>query len=161
MSLEAYMLLLPIAFMLHELEEIALLPDWFNRHITGNVKFPRFIRQIHMANPKVTFIVLEEFIILSALVVYCVATASVNLFTALLLVYVIHIGGHIVQSLLVGKFMPGLRCGLISVVICIPIFLQMHPWLDYATVLIYTLICAVIMVGNLILCHKYFPETNK
>ena len=113
--------LFPIAFMLHDFEEIIVLPKWMARNANIlRTRFPFLKKQIAqlqgLSMPGFVIAVAEEFIIISGVSVYAVLTQHYFLWMALFLAFGIHLLIHILQFIILKRYIPA----IVTSFLCLP-----------------------------------------
>ena len=111
MSTQQFYLLFPSLFMLHELEEIIWMPS--------------FVKKISLQSPHnkiFTFytpfafntIVLEQLLLL--LITLCLSYQFNNytIYTTIVIAYIYHVFGHLIQTIVIRKYVPGLLTGIFT-----------------------------------------------
>lgn len=119
-ELELIICLFPIIFMLHEFEEIIGFKRWFDKNGSWlENEFPKLTRQIthleQLSVPAFTIAVLEEFIIISALSVLALLSQVYYFWIAAFTVFAFHILLHIIQWVIIRKYIPVLITSLLSI----------------------------------------------
>lgn len=152
--------LFPIIFMLHEFEEIICFKPWINKnHSWLMAKYPQFSKLVvHLKELSVsTFaaLVLEEFILVSIFTVTALTLQWYNIWIAIFTAFTFHIFIHIVQWLVVRKYIPV----IITSFLVVP-----YLWWGLDTILksfsisnvIVCFVCGSFVAGiNLFLIHKF------
>lgn len=97
----AFYLLFPSLFMIHEMEEILLM--------SSMVEHPKFKNFKELYSPfKFNLIVFEEFLILLAFLAYSFYAGDFTIYQTIIIAYNYHIVIHVLQSLYLKKYVPGL-----------------------------------------------------
>lgn len=162
MEPEILIWLFPIIFMLHEFEEIILMRRWMGKNKDLILeKFPRagqrFIRQQgSLSTEAYTFIVAEEFILASVIVIIAAVKGNYDLYAGLLAAYSIHLLLHVFQSITIGKYIPGLITTILTGIFCgfAIYWLAVNNHLSLYPFLIYSVILTVIVFINLDVMHR-------
>lgn len=154
-----YYLIFLIVFTMHEFEEVLFLTKWLNKN--GNILKNKFrkrpINKIvkEMDEVKFGLIVLEEYLLLLGSLIYVVLTDKNIIFVGVVIGYTFHIIAHIIQSLVIKRYIPGLSTGIISGGVSIYIAYKMinlyaYHFIDIVKV---TFIIFSFIVLNLLICH--------
>jgi len=120
MKLETLIWLFPIAFMLHEFEEILFMKPWIKRNkstIAARFLFlaPRFNTFTKgFSTRKFTLIVAEEFVLVSAIVFVSVGLSWYNLFVGVLMAYALHLLVHLVQFVVYRRYIPAIVTTIVT-----------------------------------------------
>lgn len=124
-------------------------------------KFPRagqrFIRQQgSLSTEAYTFIVAEEFILASVIVIIAAVKGNYDLYAGLLAAYSIHLLLHVFQSITIGKYIPGLITTILTGIFCgfAIYWLAVNNHLSLYPFLIYSVILTVIVFINLDVMHR-------
>ena len=111
MTLTQFYFLFPALFMLHELEEIILMPSFVKKL---SAQFPD-IRFLSYYTP-FTFnaIVLEQFLILLLSLFLSYQFSNYTIYATIVIAYIYHILGHLIQTIVLRKYVPGLLTGSLT-----------------------------------------------
>ena len=111
MTLTQFYFLFPALFMLHELEEIIWMPSFVKKL---SAQFPD-IRFLSYYTPS-TFnaIVLEQFLILLLSLFLSYQFSNYTIYTTIVIAYIYHIFGHLIQTIVLLKYVPGLLTGILT-----------------------------------------------
>lgn len=163
---EIIIYLLPLVFMIHDFEEIIGFKAWFTKNGTWlQAKYPRFREQIShletMSVPSFALAVAEEFILISiATIIYLLFEwpyAWLAFFTA----FAFHIGIHIIQFIIIRKYIPVIITSFLSIpYIIIGIDYTIHSF-SFKEIAICFSIGLLVAITNLILVHKITPKLDK
>ncbi|MFT9267158.1 HXXEE domain-containing protein [Oenococcus sp.] len=146
-------LLFPLFFMLHELEEIAFMPNWVVK-IKKNAN-SRFVNLIPTTKAKnFALMVLEEYLVLLIIAVICYKKQAINFYLALMLVYNLHILVHIVQSLVLKSYIPGLFLGIVSFGLVGWLMCWQIAAINWIRVFLFLPLVVTAIVANLVLIHQ-------
>ena len=144
-----FYLLFPSLFMIHEMEEILLMPSF----MSSMVEHPKFKNFKELYSPvKFNLIVFEEFLILLAVLAYSFYVGNFTIYQTIIIAYNYHIVIHVFQSLYLKRYVPGLLSGIVTGVCCsiwIHQLLQNPFQLYFASIL-----TLLIILLNLALCFK-------
>ena len=111
MTLTQFYFLFPALFMLHELEEIIWMPSFVKKL---SAQFPD-IRFLSYYTP-FTFnaIVLEQFLILLLSLFLSYQFSNYTIYATIVIAYIYHIFGHLIQTIVLLKYVPGLLTGIFT-----------------------------------------------
>lgn len=154
--------LFPIIFMFHEFEEIIFFESWIKKN-KGYLseRYPKLAKQLlsrieGLSVPAFTVAVAEEFLLLNIVTVLAVIFNWYLLWLAIFMGYFIHLLVHIVQCLIIRRYVPGICTTILSLIYCIYSlwFILNNNLFSISETLIWTFIgCAIVFV-NLIFAHK-------
>lgn len=151
------MWLLPVVFMLHDFEEIIMTKPWLARSGAGlKRRFPRLARLLESSTAKLSpsafaLIVAEEFLIISGLTWWAVATANLTLWLAVLFGFFLHLLLHIGQFIAARQYVPVILTSVPAACYCLYAawrFNQFFP-LNWPAILLWTLGMVVFIGINL------------
>lgn len=115
MDLNSFFLLFPSIFMLHEFEEILLFPCFMRRNTKLQLQF--------LADTFTPFrfnaIVCQEFILLLIVLGLSIYFESFDIYITVIIAYIYHVIGHIIQSILLRQYIPGVLSGIITASYCV------------------------------------------
>lgn len=124
-SVEFTLLLLPLAFMLHEYEEIIMFRSWLTRHRAEiEQRFPQvaklLTRQKVFDYSTATFALgtAHEFILLCLIVLYAIGSGNYQWWFAALVGHSLHLVAHLAQWAVYGKYVPVLLTTLLTLPYC-------------------------------------------
>lgn len=154
--------LFPIIFMLHEFEEIIFMKHWLSKNKTFlSKKFPkiaeRFLSRFeNLSTPAFTVAVAEEFILLAVITIVSVLFDTYLLWLGIFMGFFIHLLVHLVQWIIIRKYIPAIYTTIISLIYCIVSLIYMieDNLFQIKEVLLWTIIGFTIVVVNLIFAHK-------
>lgn len=155
--------LLPLVFMLHELEEIMMMPHWLPRHEEQLIRrFPparRMLRSLaKLPAPAFTLAVSEEFVILSACTVIALTTRCLTPWYCCLIAFGIHLFVHLIQFLMIRKYIPTIVTTFLCLPYCIWAFVQAQPCYTPGETLLWGITGCAGCVANLLLIHRFAPK---
>ena len=133
-------LLFPSLFMIHEMEEILLIPSF----MSSMVEHPKFKNFKELYSPfKFNLIVFEEFLILLAILAYSFYVGDFTIYQTIV---------HVFQSLYLKRYVPGLLSGIVTGVCC---SIWIHQLLQNPFQLYFSsILTLLIILLNLALCFK-------
>ena len=111
MTLTQFYFLFPALFMLHELEEIIWMPSFVKKI---SAQFPD-IRFLSYYTP-LTFnaIVLEQLLLLMITLYLSYQFNNYTIYTTIVIAYIYHVFGHLIQTIVIRKYVPGLLTGIFT-----------------------------------------------
>ena len=111
MSTLQFYFLFPALFMLHELEEIIWMPSFVKKL---SAQFPD-IRFLSYYTP-LTFnaIVLEQLLLLMITLYLSYQFNNYTIYTTIIIAYIYHVFGHLIQTIVIRKYVPGLLTGIFT-----------------------------------------------
>lgn len=111
MTLTQFYFLFPALFMLHELEEIIWMPSFVKKL---SAQFPD-IRFLSYYTP-LTFnsIVMEQLLLLLITLYLSYQFNNYTIYTTIVIAYIYHIFGHLIQTIVLRKYVPGLLTGIFT-----------------------------------------------
>lgn len=111
MSTLQFYFLFPAFFMLHELEEIIWIPS-FVKKISAQFPDNRIIS--YYTPFAFNAIVLEQFLILLLSLFLSYQFNNYTIYTTIIIAYVYHVFGHLIQTIVIRKYVPGLLTGIFT-----------------------------------------------
>lgn len=111
MTLTQFYFLFPALFMLHELEEIIWMPSFVKKL---SAQFPD-IRFLSYYTP-LTFnaIVMEQLLLLMITLYLSYQFNNYTIYTTIVIAYIYHVFGHLIQTIVIRKYVPGLLTGIFT-----------------------------------------------
>ena len=151
-----FYLLFPSLFMIHEMEEILLMPSF----MSSMVEHPKFKHFKELYSPfKFNLIVFEEFLILLAILVYSFYVDDFTIYQTIIIAYNYHIVIHVLQSLYLKKYVPGLLSGIVTGLCC---SLWIHQLVQSSLYLYFSsILTLLIILLNLAICFKLLNVVSK
>jgi hypothetical protein len=162
MKPEILIWLFPIVFMIHEFEEIIFMRWWVkkNKEYILN-KYPKLGKQVlgqfdAFSTEAFSFIVAEEFLIVSFIVVFSAFTSNYDLYIGLILAFSIHLLTHLIQSIVLKSYTPAIITTLFTSIFCAYAFVKMRnsDLLSFNRTLIFTAVLTVTVFLNLKIMHS-------
>ena len=155
--------LFPIIFMLHEMEEIIGFKIWSdkNRDIVGKYRWLSMLYR-NFSNEGFSAAILEEYLL-------CIIITGASIF---LKVYIVWIGAfiafsshlvvHIIQSIVVKRYIPALASSIILLPISIFFIIKVIDIFEYTlfNIAITSFVCTLTMLCNLIFVHKLMKRVT-
>lgn len=111
MTLTQFYFLFPALFILHELEEIIWMPSFVKKL---SAQFPD-IRFLSYYTP-LTFnaIVMEQLLLLMITLYLSYQFNNYTIYTTIVIAYIYHVFGHLIQTIVIRKYVPGLLTGIFT-----------------------------------------------
>lgn len=148
MDLHSFFLLFPSIFMLHELEEILLFPRFMDR----NPQLQRRLLSGAFTPFRINAIIYQEFILLLIVLGLSIYFASFDIYITVIIAYIYHVIGHIIQSIFLQQYIPGVFSGIITGGYCT---YQIYDAVSANYMLLgYSFVTLLIIFVNIILCFK-------
>lgn len=147
---------LPVLFILHDFEEMILVPFWKRTNrFQKNPRFHHYFGNTH--NGAIFSIgVLEEFLILLLISALCSITENRRLYLCFLLAYSFHFLIHLKMCVSYHGYVPGIITCLLQLPMMV-ILIRHYFTLDFPTCLLFIL-TMFIVYGNLLLMHRLMPK---
>lgn len=160
------MMLFPLVFIVHELEELCGIPFW-NTHIYPLMKRKDksktttcIINRIH--GIKIThlkFIIIEEVLIVVFITLYSVYYQNYEMFFGLIIAYSLHLVGHIISTILVRSYLPMTLTSLLSLPYIIIVLIQLEPHIIFwNTVIFYSVVFMIFTIINIVMLEKLLKK---
>ena len=156
--------MLPILFIIHDFEEIILVKSWVRSNeklFSENRKFKPYAG--FAGTEAFSVAVLEELIIIVAVVLYSSITENYIVWFGLLFVVVAHFVPHILSMFIFKGFVPGAFTGTLFLPFGIYLMyksIQLFPH-TLNGVIISCAVCTAIFLVNLKWLHKIMPRFDK
>ena len=111
MSIVQFYFLFPALFMLHELEEIVWMPTFVKKI---SIQYPN--NRILPYYTPLTFnaIVLEQLLLLMITLYLSYQFNNYTIYTTIVIAYIYHVVGHLIQTIVIRKYVPGLLTGIFT-----------------------------------------------
>ena len=111
MSTLQFYFLFPSLFMLHELEEIIWMPS-FVKKISLQIPY----KQIFTFYTPFAFnaIVMEQLLLLMITLYLSYQFNNYTIYTTIVIAYIYHVFGHLIQTIVLRKYVPGLLTGSLT-----------------------------------------------
>ena len=111
MSTLQFYFLFPSLFMLHELEEIIWMPSFVKKI---SAQFPD-IRFLSYYTPfAFNAIVMEQLLLLLITLYLSYQFNNYTIYTTIVIAYIYHVFGHLIQTIVLRKYVPGLLTGIFT-----------------------------------------------
>jgi len=111
MSTQQFYLLFPSLFMLHELEEIIWMPSFVKK-----ISLQTPYKQIFTFYTPFAFnaIVMEQLLLLMIALYLSYQFNNYTIYTTIVIAYIYHVFGHLIQTIVLRKYVPGLLTGIFT-----------------------------------------------
>ena len=103
--------LFPSLFMLHELEEIVWMPSFVKKI---SIQYPNNRILSYYTPFAFNAIVLEQFLILLLSLFLSYQFSNYTIYATIVIAYIYHIFGHLIQTIVLRKYVPGLLTGILT-----------------------------------------------
>jgi hypothetical protein len=161
-SLTFMICLLPIVFMLHDFEEIIFFKSWINKNSSYlRERFPKLSKKIlphfeSLSTSGFALVVAEEFVLLSFITYGAVYFGNYYLWFASFMGFSIHLTIHIVQWIIMRRYVPTIVTSLISLPYCVYTFISIIEikMFQISEIILWTFIGLILMGANFLLAHK-------
>ncbi|WP_213021372.1 HXXEE domain-containing protein [Siminovitchia terrae] len=163
-EIKLLVVLFPSIFMIHEFEEIIWLVNWAKKNISS---FPenQNLRKVvcNLNTSGFAFIVFCEFLIVVLLCLIVVYYLAFNLLVAMMLTYILHSIIHVIQSIVVKKYIPALGTAILtSIYAAFIIYKTLNICnLEYSLIGILTMTITIAVYFNLLLMHYFSSKFFK
>lgn len=148
--------LFPILFMLHEMEEIIGFKIWLDKHLGIVQKYPLLSKIYnHFSHEGFAFAVLEQYLLCLVVTLFSIYYENYLIWIGFFIAFLIHLAIHILQSIIIRKYIPALATSIILLPIGLWILIQVISLSNYThlAIIIWSIICFIIMILNLIFVH--------
>ncbi len=151
--------MLPILFILHDFEEMIIMPLWKIRHHQKLATFRKPFFGSVTKSSAFAVGVLEEFVILMFISGFCQLTHNNLLYLSFVIAYTAHFIIHYIMCLQFRGYVPG----VVTVTLELPMVLMIisHYWLydvSLLSVVVYLLLAMIIAFTNLKIMHLIMPK---
>lgn len=145
--------LFPSLFMLHELEEIVWMPSFVKKI---SIHYPN--NRILSYYTPFTFnaIVLEQFLILLLSLFLSYQFSNYTIYATIIIAYIYHIFGHLIQTIVLRKYVPGLLTGILTSLFTLWNIKNEFPIILYG----YSLFTLFVIVLNLVVSFMIFNKIS-
>ena len=148
MDLNSFFLLFPSIFMLHELEEILMVPRFMDR----NPQLQRRLLSGAFTSFRINAIIYQEFILLLIILGLSIYFESFDFYITIIIAYIYHVIGHVFQSIFLRQYILGVLSGIITAGYCT---YQIYDAVSANYMLLgYSFVTLLIIFVNIILCFK-------
>lgn len=162
MDLNFLVALLPIAFMLHDFEEIIFFKPWLKKNEDILLsRFPVLSRHILPHFKKIStsgfaLAVAEQFVLLSLITYTSIWIESYYVWFAVFMAFSIHLIIHVFQWMVFRKYIPTIITSILILPYCIYTFMEFikAKILSINEIFIWTIIGITMMLVNLAIAHR-------
>ncbi|WP_455446465.1 HXXEE domain-containing protein [Streptococcus salivarius] len=151
MSIVQFYFLFPALFMLHELEEIVWMPSFIKKIST---QYPNNRILSYYTPFAFNFIVLEQFLILMTLLYLSYQFNYYTIYTTIIIAYIYHVLGHLIQTIVIRKYVPGLLTGILTSLFTLCDLKNEFPIKLYGYSLFTLLVIILNLVVSFVVLHK-------
>ena len=145
--------LFPSLFMLHELEEIIWMPSFVKKL---SAQFPDNRILSYYTPFAFNSIVLEQFLILMTSLYLSYQFNNYTIYATIVIAYIYHVFGHLIQTLVIRKYVPGLLTGILTSLFTLWNIKNEFPIILYG----YSLFTLFVIVLNLVVSFMIFNKIS-
>ena len=153
MTLTQFYFLFPALFMLHELEEIIWMPSFVKKL---SAQFPDNLILSYYTPFAFNAIVLEQFLILLLSLFLSYQVHNYTIYVTIVIAYIYHVFGHLIQTILIKKYVPGLLTGILTSLFTLCNIKNEFPIILYG----YSLFTLLVIVLNLVVSFMILNKIN-
>ena len=153
MTLTQFYFLFPALFMLHELEEIIWMPSFVKKL---SAQFPNNRILSYYTPFAFNAIVLEQFLILLLSLFLSYWFNNYTIYTTIVIAYIYHVFGHLIQTIVLRKYVPGLLTGILTSLFSLCNLKNEFPIKLYG----YSLFTLLVIVLNLVVSFMILNKIN-
>lgn len=158
-ELELLISLFPLVFMIHEFEEIICFKPWVAKNgVWLTSKYPKIAKQVthlgQLSVPAFTVAVLEEFVLVSIVTVLALTLQWYYVWIAAFTAFAFHISIHIIQWVVIRKYIPVIITSLLSLPYLIWGLNKTLNEFSASTIIISFVIGTIVATLNLYFAHK-------
>ena len=143
--------LFPSLFMLHELEEIIWMPSFVKKL---SEQFPDNRILFYYTPFAFNAIVLEQFLILLLSLFLSYQFSNYTIYATIVIAYNYHVFGHLIQTIVLRKYVPGLLTGIFTSWFSIIFLKNEFPMKLYSYSLFTLLVIILNLVVSFMILHK-------
>lgn len=146
--------------MLHEFEEMIMLPAWIRKNEKElSVMFPALrTKLLFLKSPAFVIAVCEEFIIVSACTIVAITTGSIQPWYICLLAFSLHFMAHVVQFLILRRYIPAIVSTLLCLPYCVKAISVVYEQYSIAGNILLAVASLVICIANLYVMQNAAPR---
>lgn len=149
--------LFPSLFMLHELEEIVWMPS-FAKKIS--IQYPNNRILSYYTPFAFNAIVLEQFLILMTSLYLSYQFNNYSIYASIIIAYIYHVLGHLIQTVVIRKYVPGLLTGILTSLFSIISLKNDIPINLYGYSLFTFLLILLNLISSFMILHKVNKKTD-
>ena len=143
--------LFPSLFMLHELEEIVWMPSFVKKI---SAQFPDNLILSYYTPFAFNAIVLEQFLFLLLSLFLSYQFSNYTIYATIVIAYIYHVLGHLVQTIVIQKYVPGLLTGILTSLFSLCNLKNEFPIILYGYSLFTLLVIILNLVVSFMILHK-------
>ena len=151
MSIVQFYFVFPALFMLHELEEIVWMPSFIKKI---SIRYPNNRILSYYTPFAFNSIVLEQFLILLLSLFLSYRYSNYTIYATIVIAYIYHVFGHLIQTLVIRKYVPGLLTGILTSWFSIISLKNEIPITLYSYSLFTLLVIILNLVVSFMILHK-------
>ena len=137
--------------MLHELEEIVWMPSFVKKI---SIQYPNNRILSYYTPFAFNAIVLEQFLILLLSLFLSYWYSNYTIYATIVIAYIYHVFGHLIQTLVIRKYVPGLLTGILTSWFSIISLKNEIPITLYSYSLFTLLVIILNLVVSFMILHK-------
>ena len=149
--------LFPSLFMLHELEEIIWMPSFVKKI---SIQYPNNRILSYYTPFAFNAIVLEQFLILLLSLFLSYWYSNYTIYATIVIAYIYHVFGHLIQTLVIRKYVPGLLTGILTSLFSIISLKNEIPFALYGYSLFTFLLILLNLISSFMILHKVNKKTD-
>ena len=153
MSVIQFYFLFPALFMLHELEEIIWMLSFVKKL---SAQFPDNRILSYYTPLAFNSIVLEQFLILLLSLFLSYWFNNYTIYTTIVIAYIYHVLGHLIQTIVIRKYVPGLLTGILTSLFTLCNIKNEFPIILYG----YSLFTLLVIILNLVVSFMIFNKIS-
>ena len=157
MSIVQFYFVFPALFMLHELEEIVWMPSFVKKI---SIQYPNNRILTYYTPFAFNFIVLEQFLILMTSLYLSYQFNNYTIYETIVIAYVYHVFGHLIQTIILRKYVPGLLTGILTSLFSIISLKNEIPIDLYGYSLFTFLLILLNLISSFMILHKVNKKTD-
>lgn len=164
MTPEAVVMLVLVAFMIHEFEEIVFIKPWLSRQRANRrISSHPFSAMRDLSTSTIALLIAEEFIVFSGVALSAVLFGWYSLFEGFLLLYSLHLVGHILEPLRYRCNTPSFATSILTLPLCVfaLYYLSTHGLVSAVWVALCSVAMAVIVGLNFRLIFGIAPIVER
>ena len=157
MTLTQFYFLFPALFMLHELEEIIWMPAFVKKL---SAQFPDNRILYYYTPLAFNAIVFEQFLILLLSFFLSYWFNNYTIYATIVIAYIYHVLGHLIQTIILRKYIPGLLTGILTSLFSIISLKNEIPIDLYGYSLFTFLLILLNLISSFMILHKVNKKTD-
>lgn len=156
--------LFPIIFMIHEMEEMIGFRIWLDNNI-DLVKKYSLLAKIYenFSHEGFSVAVLEQYLLCLLITLLSIYYDYYLIWIGSFIAFVIHLAIHILQSIVIRKYIPALITSIILLPISVIVLNNAINQMDYSyfQIIIVSVFCFIVMILNLIFMHFVMKQITQ